>query len=117
MATKQEPLSDCSSNEKASSTKPTFNEPDFDGKHEITEDEAFDKTGFAFPSWKKWSIISVIFVIQTSMNLNASLYGNAVTGLVKHFDITGQAARVGQCVFLVAYAFGCELWAPWSEEV
>ena len=50
------------------------------------------------------------------MNLNASLYGNAVTGLVKQFHISGQAARVGQCVFLVAYAFGCELWAPWSEE-
>ena len=25
--------------------------------------------------------------------------------------------RIGQMVFLVAYAFGCELWAPWSEEL
>lgn len=50
------------------------------------------------------------------MNLNASLYGNAVTGLTKEFHISSQAARVGQAVFLIAYAFGCELWAPWSEE-
>ncbi len=50
------------------------------------------------------------------MNLNASLYGNAVTGLTKEFHISSQAARVGQAVFLISYAFGCELWAPWSEE-
>ena len=24
---------------------------------------------------------------------------------------------MGQMIFLVAYAFGCELWAPWSEEI
>ena len=90
--------------------------PRDNGKIEIDEDENYEKTGFAFSPLKKWSIITVIFVIQCSMNLNASLYGNAVSGLIKQFTISGQAARVGQCVFLVAYAFGCELWAPWSEE-
>lgn len=25
------------------------------------------------------------------------------------------AARLGAALFLIAYAFGCELWAPWSE--
>lgn len=98
------------------SEKERISNPDFEDKIELTEDAAWDKTGFAYPSWKKWTIISVIFVIQCSMNLNASLYGNAVSGLIKQFTISGQAARVGQCVFLVAYAFGCELWAPWSEE-
>lgn len=91
-------------------------DPDFESKYELTYDDCPDKTAFAHPSWKKWTIITVIFVIQCSMNLNASLYGNAVSGLTKHFHISSQAARVGQCVFLVAYAFGCELWAPWSEE-
>ena len=37
--------------------------------------------------------------------------------MTKHFDISGKTARLGQMVFLVAYAFGCELWAPWSEEL
>ena len=50
------------------------------------------------------------------MNLNASLYSNAVTGLEERFSVSNAAARVGQMIFLVAYAFGCELWAPWSEE-
>lgn len=51
------------------------------------------------------------------MNLNASIYANAIDGMRKDFDISAQFARVGQCVFLIFYAFGCELWAPWSEEL
>ncbi|KAJ6125461.1 hypothetical protein N7471_012778 [Penicillium samsonianum] len=86
------------------------------GKPELTEDDCYEKLGFCFPTWKKWMILSVIFVVQMSMNFNTGVYANAVTGLTEEFHISEQAARVGQCVFLVAYAFGCELWAPWSEE-
>ena len=86
------------------------------GKRELLEDECYDKLGFCFTWWKKWGILSVIFLVQMSMNFNTGVYANAVDGLVEEFSISQQAARVGQCVFLVAYAFGCELWAPWSEE-
>ncbi|KAL8735458.1 MAG: hypothetical protein Q9181_002822 [Wetmoreana brouardii] len=86
------------------------------GKTELTEDEAYDTLGFNFPLLKKWSILSVIFVVQCSMNFNASVYGNVADALVEKFHITGQMSRVGQAVFLIAYAFGCEVWAPWSEE-
>jgi len=75
-----------------------------------------EKLGFAFSSRKKWLILTVIFIVQTSMNFNASIYGNAVGGLVEEFDISIQTARLGQMIFLVAYGFGSELWAPWSEE-
>lgn len=50
------------------------------------------------------------------MNLNASLYANAISGLQRDFHIGPVDARVGQWLFLFTYAFGCELWAPWSEE-
>lgn len=50
------------------------------------------------------------------MNFNTGIYNNAVTGLTEEFQISAQAARVGSAVFLIAYAFGSELWAPWSEE-
>lgn len=84
----------------------------------ITEDdpEIYKKLGFCYPTWYKWYILTVIFVIQCSMNFNASIYANAITGLEDEFGIAAQTARVGQLIFLVAYAFGCELWAPWSEE-
>ncbi|KAL8831978.1 MAG: hypothetical protein Q9170_005072 [Blastenia crenularia] len=90
--------------------------PRADGRIELTEVDAYDKLGFTYSTFKKWLILSVIFVVQCSMNFNASVYGNATEGLVESFKISAQASRVGQAVFLIAYAFGCELWAPWSEE-
>jgi len=32
------------------------------------------------------------------------------------FGISAPVARIGQGLFLICYGFGCELWAPWSEE-
>jgi hypothetical protein len=91
--------------------------PRADGKVELKEDDEYDKLGYAFPVWKKCMILFIILLIQTSMNLNASIYGNAVDELAEKYNITAQKARVGQMIFLVCYAFGCELWAPWSEEI
>lgn len=85
-------------------------------KREITEDECYDQLGFSFPTWKKWTILSIIFVVQTSMNFNTSLYSNAVEGISEDFHVSAQAGRCGAMIFLILYAFGCELWAPWSEE-
>ena len=72
---------------------------------------------------------SVIFAVQTSMNFNASVCasnaslertdaadGKAVTGMEAEFGISAPVARIGQGLFLICYGFGCELWAPWSEE-
>ncbi|GES57136.1 MFS multidrug transporter [Aspergillus terreus] len=86
-------------------------------KVELTEDECYEQLGYSFPSWRKWMIISVIFLVQTSMNFNTSLYSNALTGISEEFGVSMQAARCGAMIFLVLYAFGCELWAPWSEEL
>lgn len=87
-----------------------------DGKRILTEDDCYDVLGYSWPSWKKWMLLSSIFAVQVSMNFNTSVYPNNITPLSEHFQISEQAARVSQCVFLVLYAFGCELWAPWSEE-
>lgn len=35
----------------------------------------------------------------------------------EEFGVSPTVIRLGQFIFLVAYAFGCELWAPWSEEL
>ncbi|PLB47766.1 MFS general substrate transporter [Aspergillus steynii IBT 23096] len=86
-------------------------------KVELTEEDCYDQLGYAFPEWRKWMIIIVIFLVQTSMNFNTSLYSNAATGISEEFGVSMQAARCGAMIFLVLYAFGCELWAPWSEEL
>ncbi|KAH6719731.1 major facilitator superfamily transporter [Leptodontidium sp. MPI-SDFR-AT-0119] len=86
-------------------------------KVELTEDMCYDELGYSFPEWKKWMILSIIFMVQVSMNFNTSLYSNAIPGITKDFNVGAQAARCGAMIFLVLYAFGCELWAPWSEEL
>lgn len=88
-----------------------------DGKILITEEECYDQLGYSFPTWKKWTILTVIFLVQISMNFNTSLYSNALGGISEEFHVSMQAARCGAMIFLVLYAFGCELWAPWSEEL
>lgn len=86
-------------------------------RYVITEDDCYEELGFCFPTWKKWLILSVIFIVQVSMNFNTSLYSNGIGGISKEFGVSEQAARVGAAIFLLTYAFGCELWAPWSEEL
>jgi MFS family permease len=88
-----------------------------DGKVELQDTDCYEKLGFRYSALKKWMILTVIFAVQSSMNFNASVYANAVNDISKTFGVSKQAARVGQAVMLIAYAFGCELWAPWSEEI
>ncbi|KAK4702323.1 hypothetical protein P7C70_g3907, partial [Phenoliferia sp. Uapishka_3] len=85
--------------------------------HILTELECYDELGFCYSSRKKWTILSVIFAIQVSMNFNTSLYSNGLDGISSHFGVSLQASRVGAAIFLVLYGFGCEIFAPFSEEI
>ncbi|KAI0205876.1 MFS general substrate transporter [Astrocystis sublimbata] len=86
------------------------------GKRQIKEEDCESELGYAFSETKKWWILTVIFLVQTSMNFNTSLYSNGIVGISEEFNVSEQAARVGAAIYLITYAFGCELWAPWSEE-
>lgn len=87
-----------------------------DGKRELTEQECYDKLAYCWPTWKKWMLLCSVAGIQISMNFNTSVFPNAVNPLAAYWRIGAQEARVGQMIYLVLYSFGCELWAPWSEE-
>lgn len=86
------------------------------GKPELTLDMCIEETPFYWAKSKKWWVLTVIFLVQTSMNFNTSLYSNGLSGIQSEFGVTAQVARLGATLFLILYAFGCELWAPWSEE-
>lgn len=88
-----------------------------DSREEIQESDYWHQLAFSYPTWKKWLILCVIFLVQVSMNYNASAYANAVGGISKEFNISNATARLGQMIFLIAYGFGSEFWAPWSEEI
>lgn len=87
-----------------------------DQRKSITRDQCKDKIGFNWSTKQKWLVLSVIFVVQISMNFNASIFPGAIPGLAEKYDVPRETIRWGQFGFLIAYAFGCELWAPWSEE-
>ncbi|TIC06997.1 multidrug transporter [Wallemia mellicola] len=99
-----------------SSKRAYFERKDEQGRRILTEDMVPEVLGYAFSERKKYMIITVIAILQISMNFNTSVYPNAVVSISQTWDVSEQAARVGQMIFLVLYAFGCELWAPWSEE-
>lgn len=90
--------------------------PDAEGRRELKEWDCWEKLAYSWPKWKKAMYLSSIAGIQISMNFNTSVYPSAVNPLVEHFGISDQQARIGQMIYLVMYSFGCELWAPWSEE-
>ncbi|KAI1327046.1 major facilitator superfamily domain-containing protein [Xylariaceae sp. FL0255] len=87
-------------------------------KHRIVITEASHPEALAtsFSNVKKWVILCVIFLVQCSMNFNTSLYANGQKGIVEEFHVSSTLAVAGAAIFLIFYAFGCELWAPWSEE-
>lgn len=86
-------------------------------KIELQEEDCYDELGYSFSARKKWMILTVIFLVQVSMNFETSLYSNAISGISEEYGLSAQAARCCAMIYLVLYAFGCELWAPWSEEL
>lgn len=89
---------------------------DAQGRRELKETDAPEILAYAWPTWKKWMYLSGVAAIQISMNYNTSVFPSAVTPLTEAFGIGAQEARTGQMIYLILYSFGCELWAPWSEE-
>lgn len=75
----------------------------------ITEETNPEVLALDFSSSKKWMILTVIFLVQTSMNFNTSLYANGQAGMAKAFNVSHQTTVTGAAVFLITYAFGCEL--------
>ncbi|ORY78516.1 MFS multidrug transporter [Protomyces lactucae-debilis] len=96
--------------------EPAYDVQKLQGKRRtITKSECRHLFAYEWSSWKKWTVLTVIFVVQLSMNFNASSVGNAVTGISDEYGVSLPAARLAQSLFLIAYGIGSELWAPWSE--
>ncbi|KAF2488800.1 polyamine transporter 4 [Lophium mytilinum] len=83
----------------------------------LREEECYNSLAYAYPTRKKWIILTVMGLVQISMNYNAAVFSNAVQPIAKDFNVSEDYVRKGQMIFLLSYAFGCELWAPWSEEL
>jgi MFS family permease len=81
----------------------------------LNEHTSRSATAYAWSTKRKWTILTIVAFCQVSMNFNAAAYSNTVVGINSTFSISN--ARLGMPAFLLPYAIGCELWAPWSEEL
>jgi hypothetical protein len=88
-----------------------------DGKYELRESDAWNVLGYAFPSFKKWRILMVVFFIQIYINSNASMYSNAVERISEHHHVSMAKARVPQAMFLIAYGFVSGQYIKYYERV
>lgn len=79
-----------------------FEKKDDKGRIVLTEEMAPEVLGFAFSEKKKYIILTVIAILQISMNFNTSVYPNAVGAISEEWGVSEQAARVGQMGFLVS---------------
>ncbi|KAK8061765.1 hypothetical protein PG994_008131 [Apiospora phragmitis] len=105
-----------SGSEEARNEKVDHGHVDAQGRRELKETDCPEILAYAWPTWKKWMYLSAVAGIQISMNYNTSVFPSAIKPLSAAFQIGEQGIRVGQMIYLVLYSFGCELWAPWSEE-
>ncbi|KAF1981283.1 MFS general substrate transporter [Aulographum hederae CBS 113979] len=85
------------------------------GKRTLRAVDCPSKTGFGWSNGAKWRTLWVLFLVQISINFNPSVYGSAAPGIAWEFGVSPYVASLGLMAFLIPYAFGCELWAPWSE--
>ena len=94
-----------------------FDKPNRSNMRLIEQSECAGELASFFTNIRKWRYLCIVFLVQITMNFNCALYSNGIKGIAHDFDVSDQAARAGAAVFLVTYGFGCELWAPWSEEL
>lgn len=80
-----------------------FERKDEKGRIILTEEMAPEVLGFAFSERKKYLILTIIAILQISMNFNTSIYPNAVGAISEEWGVSEQAARVGQMGFLVEF--------------
>ena len=87
------------------------------GRLIITEQEAWEYTAYNYKKHRKWSILVILWMIQIAMNMNGSLWASTGAGLASYYNVDIHKMPLGNMTFLISYAFGCEIWAPWSEEL
>lgn len=69
--------------------KAPYDGPESD-KKVLREKDAYKYLGYGYPTWKKWFILTIMFLIQISINLNASVSAQSISGpLLRNFsDLT-----------------------------
>jgi hypothetical protein len=68
-----------------------------------------------FPEWKKWFITLTVAIATLAVAFVSSAYSGAVAQILEEFHSSEEVGILGISLFVLGFAIGPLLWAPFSE--
>ena len=68
-----------------------------------------------FPQWKKWFITLTVAIATLAVAFVSSAYSGAVAQILVEFHSSEEVGTLGISLFVLGFAIGPLLWAPFSE--
>lgn len=68
-----------------------------------------------FPMWKKWAITLLVAFATLAVSFVSSAYAGGIEELISEFGVSIEVATMGIALFVLGFAIGPLLWAPFSE--
>ncbi|TPX14316.1 uncharacterized protein E0L32_005512 [Thyridium curvatum] len=70
---------------------------------------------FNFPRWKKWAITILQAFATLAVTFVSSAYSGGVREIILYFHISSEVSILGVSLFVLGFAIGPLIWAPFSE--
>lgn len=68
-----------------------------------------------FPDWKKWALTVAVAIATLAVAFASSAYSGGVSQIIEEFHTSSEIATLGISLFVLGFAIGPLLWAPFSE--
>lgn len=68
-----------------------------------------------FPMWKKWAITLLVAFATLAVAFVSAAYTGGVAQIIQEFNVSTEVATLGVSLFVLGFAIGPLLWAPFSE--
>lgn len=69
----------------------------------------------AFPMSRKWSIAILNSLSTFAVTFASSVYVSGIPSIIQDFHVSGEVATLGLSLFVLGFALGPLIWAPFSE--
>jgi len=68
-----------------------------------------------FPMWKKWAITLLVAFATLAVAFVSAAYTGGVAQIIEEFNASDEVVTLGVSLFVLGFAIGPLLWAPFSE--
>jgi predicted MFS family arabinose efflux permease len=67
------------------------------------------------PLWIKWALVAIVSICTLAVSFVSSAYVGGMDQIVEAFDVDELIATLGVDLYVLGFAIGAILWAPFSE--